>query len=109
MILTSLHDDTVGAGFTPQGSPILDTNNNGTATSPAAGNWRSILLDRLSNDRNVEIAREAENVFTNANDVNWIPTAAQFLGVLAADKRDANDATESAKPEGRGRKQPPGL
>ena len=100
VILTSLHDDTVGAGFTPQGVPILDTNNNGTATTPAAGNWRSVLLDRFSNDRNVEIVREAENVFTNANDVNWIPTAAQFLGVLAADKRDANDTTELRNQKG---------
>jgi hypothetical protein len=30
VILTSLTDDTVGAGFTPDGRPIVDTNNDGT-------------------------------------------------------------------------------
>jgi hypothetical protein len=100
VLLTSLADDTVGAGFQPNGGAMLDTNNNGTTTSPAAGNWRGILLDRFSNDRNVEVVRETENVLTNATDVNWLPTAAQFLGVLASDKRDYTDAQEVRNQKG---------
>ncbi len=95
VILTSLADDTVGAGFTPQGRPVLDTNGNGAATSPFAGSWRSILLDRYSNDRNVEVVRELESVFTNRNDVNSAPNTAQYLGVLSPDKRDESDSTEN--------------
>ena len=53
VILTSLADDTQGASFNVDGQPHRDTNNDGSATKPAAGDWRGILLEKYSNDRNV--------------------------------------------------------
>ncbi|MFM8328394.1 MAG: hypothetical protein ACKN9U_26330, partial [Pirellulaceae bacterium] len=53
VVLTSLKDDTVGAGLQPDGRPQTDTNNDGIASIPVAGDWRSVLLDQYSHDRNV--------------------------------------------------------
>jgi len=55
VVLTSIHDDTVGAGVQPDGRPQRDTNNNGTRSTPQPGDWRSLRLDQYSHDRNVEI------------------------------------------------------
>ena len=57
MILTSLTDDTAAAGVDFFGRPLGDTDNNGPTTG-APGDWRSIRLDRYSNDRNVALVRE---------------------------------------------------
>ncbi len=61
VVLTSLSDDSVGAGNDVEGRPILDTNSNGAATTPGAGNWRSVLLTSFANDRNVLILSELES------------------------------------------------
>ncbi len=82
VIFTSLSDDSVGAGVGVDGLPLGDTNNDGPSEG-APGDWRSIRLDRYSNDRNVEVVREIEPVFTRGDDVNAVPSAAQVLGVLA--------------------------
>ncbi|MHB9077543.1 MAG: Ig-like domain-containing protein [Pirellulaceae bacterium] len=82
VIFTSLKDDSVGAGVGADGLPLVDTNNNGPSQG-TPGDWRSIRLDRYSNDRNVEMVREVESVFTHGDDVNDVPSAAQVLGVLA--------------------------
>ena len=37
VVLTSLHDDSIGAGLTSEGDIQRDTNNNGSATLPKAG------------------------------------------------------------------------
>ncbi len=61
VVFTSLRDDTKGAGFrSSDGLPQTDTNNDGTATTPAPSDWRSILIDQYAHDRNVEIILEAE-------------------------------------------------
>jgi hypothetical protein len=60
VVLTSIHDDTVGAGLQPDGKPQTDTNNNGIRTAPSPGDWRSVRLDQFSHDRNVEIILEQE-------------------------------------------------
>src|SRR5208283_701377 len=54
VILTSLNDNTVGAGFDLSGNPQDDTVNDPTAV-PAAGDWRSVLIEQYSNDTNVEV------------------------------------------------------
>ncbi|MHB0959585.1 MAG: tandem-95 repeat protein [Pirellulaceae bacterium] len=82
VIFTSLKDDSVGAGVGTDGLPLGDTNNDGPSVG-APGDWRSIRLDRYSNDRNVEVVRESEPVFTDGEDVNAVPSSAQVLGVLA--------------------------
>ncbi|MCA9021317.1 MAG: pre-peptidase C-terminal domain-containing protein, partial [Planctomycetaceae bacterium] len=86
VVLTSLADDTVGASFTPAGTPQTDTNNDGSATTPSAGDWRSIRLDRYSNDRNVVVRLETEGNNTSGVDTNRNPGFAQNLGVLAPDE-----------------------
>lgn len=86
VILTSLADDTVGASFTPAGFPQTDTNNDGENSTPSAGDWRSIRLDRYSNDRNVVVRFETEGNNTSGVDTNGIPGFAQNLGVLAPDE-----------------------
>lgn len=86
VILTSLADDSVGASFTPAGLPQTDTNNDGGASTPSAGDWRSIRLDRYSNDRNVVVRFETEGNNTSGVDVNNNPGFAQNLGVLAPDE-----------------------
>ncbi len=95
VVITSLRDDTVGAGFTPDGRALLDTNNDGVfgvdvgAAAPGPGNWGSISLQRYSNDRNVAVIREAENPVTNGNDVN--ANTAQLLGTLAKDLKSGDE------------------
>lgn len=86
VILTSLADDTAGASFTPAGLPQTDTNNDGDASTPSAGDWRSIRLDRYSNDRNVVERFETEGNNTGGVDTNSNPGFAQNLGILAPDE-----------------------
>ncbi len=86
VILTSLADDTAGASFTPAGLPQTDTNNDGDASTPSAGDWRSIRLDRYSNDRNVVERFETEGNNTGGVDTNSNPGFAQNLGTLAPDE-----------------------
>ncbi|MGE3781060.1 MAG: hypothetical protein AB7F89_27980, partial [Pirellulaceae bacterium] len=89
VILTSLADDTAGAGFTPAGNFQTNTDN-GSAT-PAPGNWRSSRLDKLSNDRNVAVVNELERPFTDANDVNATTALAEHLGQLAPDAKSGDE------------------
>ncbi|MSR56893.1 MAG: hypothetical protein EXS05_04385 [Planctomycetaceae bacterium] len=84
VVFTSLLDDTVGSGFLPNGQPLRDTNGDGSATAPAPGDWRSIKLDRYSNDRNVATVVESEQI-ANLLNVNGSPATAEFLGNLAPD------------------------
>ena len=83
VVLTSIHDDSVGAGLDPDGFPLTDTNNNGTATSPSPGNWRSLLFLEDSNDRNVRVFLEAEDANNGGIESNDNQGNAQFLGELA--------------------------
>lgn len=84
VILTSLKDDSVGAGTTPDGRTLTDTNNDGSATLPRPGDWRSIRFDQFANDRNVELIVESESTRSPAPGVNATPATAQFLGELAS-------------------------
>jgi hypothetical protein len=83
VVFTSLNDDTVGAGFLPSGLPQTDTDNDASLTPPQPGSWRSVRLDRYSNDRNVAVALESE-LTTQSQEQNGTAGTAQFLGSLAA-------------------------
>lgn len=89
--LTSLQDDTVGAGFDPQGFPVNDTNNDGTATSPSAGDWNSVRLDQFSHDRNIGVYLESESSGTAAPGTNAIPATAESVGQLANGEKDSDE------------------
>ncbi len=93
VILTSLFDATVGAGFTPNGKADNDTANLNGAISPAPtpGDWNGIILDTYSNDTNVATILEQERGFTTAGDTNNLPTKAQFLGTLAPNSKAGDD------------------
>jgi hypothetical protein len=91
VIFTSLNDDTVGAGKRPDGKPQLDTNNNGTATTAAAGDWRSILIDQYANDRNVEVIVESESAAGASPGTNANPSRAQTLGALSGSGLSADE------------------
>lgn len=57
----------------------------------SAGDWRSIKLDTLSNDTNVDYVNELEEGWAATGDINNLPTAAQFLGSLAKDVKSGDD------------------
>ncbi len=94
VVLTSISDDSIGAGFTPDGSPQNDTNGNGAATTPAAGNWTGIFLGPNSHDGNLAIRIEDEPVSTGGADTNGNLDIAEFLGTLA---RDAKSGDENSR------------
>ena len=87
VVLTSLHDDTVGAGVQPDGRPQTDTNNNGIATIPRPNDWRSIRLDQDSNDRNVEVVVEMEPADVTAPG----PNATTNSGAVAGGARPGRE------------------
>lgn len=87
VVLTSLKDDTVGAGFDLDGFPVLDTNGDGTATQAAPGDWRSVKLEEFSNDRNVRVVMETEQALTGGQDS---PTP-QLVGTLAPNEKSGDD------------------
>ena len=89
VVMTSLADDTIGAGSTPSGAPQTDTDNVPNST-PQAGSWRSILLEEYSNDRNVAVVNESELAYGSSGDINGTTGTAQSLGQLASDI-DAGD------------------
>ena len=82
VVLTSLTDDSVGAGFDPNGRSLVDTDNTAGSTG-TAGSWRSIRLDPYANDRNVDTTFEYEADQIQDIGTNDAPTAAQSLGAIA--------------------------
>ena len=91
VVLTSLADDSVGAGFTLSDLPQNDTNNDGTGLSPTPGDWRSVLIDEYSNDRNVAVVNEVELSYGQTSDLNCCATAAQVLGSMALEDKAGDD------------------
>ncbi len=62
------------------------------ASAGQAGDWRSIRLDKLSNDRNVDVATEREpRDSTTGPDNNQDPNNAQFLGAIAPHEKAGDD------------------
>jgi hypothetical protein len=91
VVLTSLFDDTVGAGVQPDDRQQTDTNNDGIATIPRPNDWRSIRLDQESNDRNVEIVLELESPDETAPGSNATTDTAQAVGKLAANEQGGDE------------------
>lgn len=83
VVMTSLRDDSVGAGRKPDGTQITDTNNDAFATRPSPNDWRSLFLDQTSSDRNVSVIRELELQTDQAPGINGSAGNAQVLGDLA--------------------------
>lgn len=83
VVLTSLRDDSVGAGIGTNGRPNFDTNGDGTLTRAAAGDWRSIRIEQFAHDRNVDVIEEKEGNATQAGELtslvnsgfSWVPSA----------------------------------
>lgn len=91
VVLTSINDDSIGAGFDPDGRAQTDTNSDGTSTLPSGGDWRSLRIGEFSNDRNVAITTELEPAQSTGAGVNGIPTNAQPLGKLASSTKASDD------------------
>jgi len=91
VVLTSLADDTVGAGFDLDDQPQFDTNGDGAESMPSPGHWRSVRLDRYGNDRNVAIINEEEQAYGAHEDVNGTSQEPQHLGELATEETDGDD------------------
>ncbi len=90
VVLTSLADDTVGAGFDSQGLLQKDTNGNGPSTA-TAGDWRGINIDRYSHDRNVAVYVENEIADRLSADTNATPVNAELIGSLAEKQQWADE------------------
>ena len=83
VVLTSLSDDSIGAGFGFDGRDLMDTNNdNGSVGIP--GEWRSVLFDAFANDRNVDQAYEREADLISSEGANDFPDDAQDIGQIAS-------------------------
>lgn len=82
VVLTSLSDDSIGAGFDYSGNSLLDTNNDGASVGNP-GDWRSVRFEPFSNDRNVNMTYELESDQIADQGVNDFPSDAQDIGALA--------------------------
>ncbi|EMI54063.1 peptidase domain protein [Rhodopirellula sallentina SM41] len=91
VVLTSFKDDTVGAGLAIDGSQFTDTNGDSFGSRPETNDWRSVLLDQYSNDRNVDFILEEELSTDVAPGRNGSVNQAQFLGELAGDLNLGDD------------------
>lgn len=97
VVITSLRDDSIGASLDPSGVTVKDTNVDGSATSPAAGDWRSVKFLPYANDRNVAVVLESEKAYTGGIGTNNQPVSAQSIGVLAPNYATAGNTTESGQ------------
>ncbi len=90
VILTSLRDDSVGAGFDILGRPVFDTNGDGPS-SGAPGDWNGVIFERYAHDRNVAVVIEREPAAGVASDLNGTPLTSQRLGALAPYEKAGDD------------------
>ncbi len=90
VILTSLNDNTVGAGFMPNGSPDLETGNNPSAVA-APGDWRSVKIDEYSNDNNFLVVNGYQQNTSASPQQNLTPATAQYIGQLAPNTSSGDD------------------
>ena len=89
VVLTSLSDDSYGAGYDPWGDLQTDTDN--ASRTPAAGDWRSVKLEEYVNDRNVAVVNEMEPASGIEDDANDAPSTAEDLGSLAWNESSGDD------------------
>ncbi|MGI9471938.1 MAG: GEVED domain-containing protein, partial [Rubripirellula sp.] len=91
VVLTSFKDDTVGAGLSTRGTQFTDTNGDSFGSRPETNDWRSILLDQYSNDRNVDFILEQELSTAVPPGFNGATENAQVLGELAPSIDEGDD------------------
>lgn len=96
VILTSISDDSVGAGYTSDGVPQNDTNGNGSGEGSlptgSVGDWQGITIDEFANDRNVDVVTEREpRDSIDGADNNQNPSNAQSLGSLASSEKSGDE------------------
>ncbi len=91
VVMTSLHDDLVGAGFDLNGLPLRDTNSNGNATTAGPGNWRGIRVLQYAHDRNVAVVVEREQADRFSQDTNGTIGTAETIGLLARDQKSGDE------------------
>ena len=91
VVLTSLKDDSVGAGRNLKGQVMFDTNNDRSNSSAAPGDWRSVKFDSYSNDRNVLVITELEKNANESEDKNGTTALSQYLGRLAIEDKAGDD------------------
>ncbi|MEO2018588.1 MAG: hypothetical protein ABGZ53_29910, partial [Fuerstiella sp.] len=91
VVMTSLADDTVGAGFDLDGFPLTDTNNDEDASDPtaAANRWRGVSIEEYAHDRNVAVYVEQEVADAAIADSNSITP--EVVGTLAADQKSGDE------------------
>ena len=92
VVLTSIHDDSVGAGMSPDGSSFTDHDGDGVATRAMPNDWRGLFLDQNSNDNNILVLPELELLTEVPPGLNSSVDNAQYLGELAKDVITANHA-----------------
>ncbi|MEL6106561.1 MAG: cell surface protein, partial [Planctomycetota bacterium] len=91
VILTSLQDSSVGAGFTDGGEPQNETV--APTTGPNPGDWQGLRLGTFVNDRNVAYVPELEPADPASIATNAIAETAQIVGDLASGEK-ASDENE---------------
>ncbi|MEM9587098.1 MAG: pre-peptidase C-terminal domain-containing protein, partial [Planctomycetota bacterium] len=89
VVITSISDDTVGAGFAPDGTPQTQTQR--SPGTPMIGDWRAITLTPFSHDRNVDTLTELEGALSGFGDQNSEIGSHQDLGQLAPDEFNGDE------------------
>lgn len=89
VIMTSINDTSVGAGFTPEGRVQKDTRPNGGAAQP--GDWQGLSFDPYSNDRNVAVHTEIEGIIGGFGDANATLGVEESVGLLAANEKSGDE------------------
>ncbi|EMI42141.1 GEVED domain-containing protein [Rhodopirellula sp. SWK7] len=89
VVLTSLADDTVGAGFTPSG--LANLNTDGANNTPTPGGWDGIVIREAASDSNASITSENEPSNVGLSDTNAVASRAQFVGEVAPDRASGDE------------------
>ncbi|MEO2018287.1 MAG: hypothetical protein ABGZ53_28375, partial [Fuerstiella sp.] len=93
VVMTSIADDSVGAGLGLDGLPLLDTNNDGNSSDPtaAANRWAGVSIEEYAHDRNVSIYLERELADATLPEVNASISSAETIGSLASDEYSGDE------------------
>lgn len=83
VVMTSIYDDSVGAGRRLDGSEQTDTNGDGHRSRPFPNDWRGLYISEFANNRNVATIAEQELSTEVAPGLNATVENAQYLGELA--------------------------
>lgn len=90
VVITSLYDNTIGAGFTPEGFALTETETT-LDFDPRPGDWQGLRLDSYSHDRNVDVVTEREGLIGGFGDANASIGTHQGLGLLAEDEKSGDE------------------